>query len=219
MLRSIPNASHPTTHTMRSLAFKLTLSFLLVGVIGVAVFGVLVARRTQNEFNQFLSARDQSILVNALTEYYKSNHGWENVTTTLLKGPPLNYYSRSTTLVDGDGKIIYQNFPIHPETNQRETDDQNQKEVSLVDVDMQIVCHSVSPSISQSVCLTAIVPACKSQVLTKPHHSHTLLPYSTPLTSSLFRSPAIIRMKVVLPVPFSPNITTISESVNAPPYV
>ena len=53
---------------MRSLAFKLTLSFLLVGVLGVAVFGILVARRTQNEFNQFLSARDQSILVNALTE-------------------------------------------------------------------------------------------------------------------------------------------------------
>ena len=41
--------------------------------------------------------------------------------------------------------------------------------------------------------------------------------HPTPLTSSLFKSPAIIRINVVLPVPFSPNITTISESVKAPP--
>ena len=119
---------------MRSLAFKLTLSFLLVGVLGVAVFGILVARRTQNEFNQFLSARDQSILVNALTEYYKSNHGWENVTKTLLKGPPLDYYSRSTTLTDGEGKTIYQNFPIQPDTKQNESDDKTSR-ITLQDRD------------------------------------------------------------------------------------
>jgi hypothetical protein len=38
------------------------------------------------------------------------------------------------------------------------------------------------------------------------------------LTSSLFRSPAIMRINVVFPVPFSPNITTISESVKDPPF-
>ena len=119
---------------MRSLAFKLTLSFLLVGVLGVAVFGILVARRTQNEFNQFLSARDQSILVNALTEYYKSNRGWENVTKTLLKSPPLDYYSRSTTLTDGEGKTIYQNFPIQPDTKQNESDDKTSR-ITLQDRD------------------------------------------------------------------------------------
>ena len=65
-------------------------------------------------------------------------------------------------------------------------------------------------------------PPTRTPTRTHPHtptHTYTPTHTSTPLTSSLFRSPAIIRMKVVLPVPFSPNITTISESVKAPPYV
>jgi len=39
---------------------------------------------------------------------------------------------------------------------------------------------------------------------------------SAATASSLLSSPAIMRINVVLPVPFSPNMTTISESVKVP---
>ena len=97
---------------MRSLAFKLTLAFLLIGVVGISVFAVLVARSTQTEFNRFLSRRDQNVLVNALTEYYEQHNGWQEVTTRLLTGPPLNFYSSNTTLADADHNVIYANIPI-----------------------------------------------------------------------------------------------------------
>lgn len=97
---------------MRSLAFKLTLAFLLIGVVGITVFGVLVARRTQTEFNRFLSTRDQNILVNALTDYFDQHNGWQDVTTQLLNRPPLIFYSSNTSLIDANRKVIYANFPV-----------------------------------------------------------------------------------------------------------
>ena len=97
---------------MRTLAFKLTLAFALIGVIGITVFGVLVARRTQTEFNRFLSARDQNTLVNALTEYFEQHASWQKVTVQLLNTPPLKFYSNNTTLVDAKHNVIYANIPI-----------------------------------------------------------------------------------------------------------
>lgn len=103
---------------MRSLAFKLTLAFLLIGVLGVGVFAVLVAGRTQTEFNRFLSARDQNVLVNALTEYYEKNQSWKDVTKQLLSSPPLNFYSSNTTLTDANNNIVYENVPFDEDGTQ-----------------------------------------------------------------------------------------------------
>jgi two-component system sensor histidine kinase BaeS len=91
---------------MRSLALKLTLAFLLVAVIGVVLFAVLVGQRTQSEFSRFLSARDQQVLVNALTNYYAVRDSWDGVNDQLAKSSPFDLYLRSAVLADAQGKII-----------------------------------------------------------------------------------------------------------------
>jgi two-component system sensor histidine kinase BaeS len=74
----------------RSLAGKLTLAFLLVGVLGVVLFAVLIGQRSRTEFSQFLSDRDQAILTNALTDYYVEYGSWSGVRQA-LSAPPLNF--------------------------------------------------------------------------------------------------------------------------------
>ncbi|MCC6456021.1 MAG: HAMP domain-containing histidine kinase [Caldilineaceae bacterium] len=89
---------------MRSLAGKLTLAFLLVGVLGVLLFALLVGQRTRTEFDRFLSDRDQSILTDALTDYYTDNEGWAGV-RRFLAAPPLNFYARDILLLNADGVV------------------------------------------------------------------------------------------------------------------
>jgi two-component system sensor histidine kinase BaeS len=89
---------------MRSLAGKLTLAFLLVGVFGVLLFAFLVGQRTRSEFDRFLSDRDQAILVDALNDYYAEYGNWSGVRQA-LSAPPLNFYSRDILLLDANGVV------------------------------------------------------------------------------------------------------------------
>lgn len=93
---------------LRSLAAKLTLAFLLVGVLGVLLFALLIGQRTRSEFDRFLSDRDQSILVDALNDYYAEHGSWDGV-RQLLSAPPFNFYSRNILLVDGNGFVQLDN--------------------------------------------------------------------------------------------------------------
>jgi len=90
---------------MRSLTWKLTLAFLLVGVTGVLLVSLLVSLRTQTEFDRFLSVRDQSVLEAALKDYYTEHNSWNGVADTLAAQPPLNFYSRSIVLTDV-GRVV-----------------------------------------------------------------------------------------------------------------
>ena len=87
-----------------SLAGRLTLAFLLVGVLGVLLFALLVGQRTRTEFDRFLSDRDQAILIDALNNYYAEHGDWSDV-RRLLGAPPLNYYVRDIVLLDADGVV------------------------------------------------------------------------------------------------------------------
>lgn len=87
-----------------SLAGRLTLAFLLVGVLGVLLFALLVGQRTRTEFNRFLSDRDRAILIDALSNYYAENGDWSDV-RRVLGAPPLNYYMRDIVLLDADGVV------------------------------------------------------------------------------------------------------------------
>lgn len=63
----------------RSLAFKLTLAFLLVGLTGAVLVAVIVRQRTRLAFDQFIQNRDQQTLVSNLIEYYRLNGGWNGI--------------------------------------------------------------------------------------------------------------------------------------------
>ena len=98
---------------MRSLMLKLTLAFVLVGLTGAILVAVLVGIRTRSEFNRFLSEHDQSALVAALGSYYAAHGSWEGVDDMLQRTPPLDFYSHSSVLVDGAGRVVLGN-PSYP---------------------------------------------------------------------------------------------------------
>lgn len=92
---------------MRTLATKLTLAFVAVGVLGVVLFALLVARRTTVELNRFLSEREQEVLVDIVSEFFDERESWEGVRTFLISRPALERYSRGALLADANGRVLF----------------------------------------------------------------------------------------------------------------
>jgi two-component system, OmpR family, sensor histidine kinase BaeS len=91
----------------RSLALRLTLAFLFVGVIGVVLVAVLVAVRTRAEFDRFVASRDQVLLAEALVDYYTVNGSWDNVGESLSRNRYLARRMPSVVLLDADQQVIW----------------------------------------------------------------------------------------------------------------
>lgn len=99
---------------MRSLTLKLTLAFLLVGLIGSLLVALAVGLRTRSEFDLFLSTRDRTVLFTALTDYYAVNGSWDNVEQMLQTTQPLDFYSRNLVLIDAQGRVVRGRRPYYP---------------------------------------------------------------------------------------------------------
>ena len=91
---------------MRSLALKLTLAFLLVGVLGVLIFGLLMWPRTRSEFDQFLSAHDQAVLIGTLSDYYAAHDSWDGITQTLSSSSVISNYNHGAIVLDAAHNIL-----------------------------------------------------------------------------------------------------------------
>jgi two-component system, OmpR family, sensor histidine kinase BaeS len=91
---------------MRSLTLKLTLTFLLVGVMGVLIFAALMWPSTRTGFANFLSAHDQAVLVSTLSDYYTTHSSWDGVTDTLSSTSVLSTYNHGAILVDASQNIV-----------------------------------------------------------------------------------------------------------------
>jgi len=105
---------------MRSLATKLTLAFLFVGIIGAILVGVIIHRRTNLAFDRFLLNRAGTVVARQLGEFYEVHNGWLGV-ESLLHSPvnsgemlpgesgqfPANFQGVSFFLVGADGRIIF----------------------------------------------------------------------------------------------------------------
>ncbi|HEU4327568.1 MAG TPA: ATP-binding protein [Roseiflexaceae bacterium] len=89
-----------------SLIWKLTLAFMLVGLLGAILVALLISQRTRSEFDRFRSERDRSVLIDALTTYYTTRNGWEGVGAMLDSTPPLDFYSRDVALADANGMVV-----------------------------------------------------------------------------------------------------------------
>lgn len=68
---------------MRSITFKLTIAFLLVGLTGAVLVAVIVRWRTQRAFDQLMISREQQTLIASLQQYYEMNNGWQGIDTQL----------------------------------------------------------------------------------------------------------------------------------------
>lgn len=95
---------------MRSLALKLTLAFLFVGLIGAVLVAIFVGVRTQREFDQFISERYQQDLVAQLADYYQQEGSWEGLNAIGLRYPThrgrQGYMSAPVALVDGNQTVV-----------------------------------------------------------------------------------------------------------------
>lgn len=79
---------------MRSIAVKLAIAFLLVGLSGSALVAILVQQNTRTAFNQFIQDQSQQTLVSNLEQYYQTNGSWLGVGDAYQSfsqtGPPPN---------------------------------------------------------------------------------------------------------------------------------
>lgn len=102
---------------IRSLASKLTLAFLLVGLTGAVLVAAFVRQRTQHEFDQFILNQNQQALVINLKTYYQENGSWIGVNNAFNTGsgePFPNPYGGSRwevrrslfTVVNANGTIV-----------------------------------------------------------------------------------------------------------------
>ena len=105
---------------MRSLALKLTLAFLIVGLTGVVLVAVFAGLQTQREFDQFVLNRYQLDLVAELANFYQVNGGWEGVEAFLFTPPRSQRPYRHgrgpapVTLLDADRTVLVSGGPYEP---------------------------------------------------------------------------------------------------------
>ena len=69
---------------MRSLALKLTIAFLFVGLTGAFLVAFFVRQRTQREFDRLILDQNQETLIANLTQYYQVHRTWDGVEGVFL---------------------------------------------------------------------------------------------------------------------------------------
>ncbi|MFN2208170.1 MAG: sensor histidine kinase [Candidatus Promineifilaceae bacterium] len=65
---------------MRSLAAKLTLAFLIVGIAGALLVALFMSNQTQRAFDRFVLQSYQRQIIDRLQAYYETSGSWEEIT-------------------------------------------------------------------------------------------------------------------------------------------
>ena len=108
---------------VRSLAVRLTLAFVLVGVTGIIIVSFAVRFYTQREFNKLVLDQNQQMLLTSLERFYEVTGSWDGVETVfrpqgledLLQNRPLEsrFEQRRALFViaSAGGKIVFGDIP------------------------------------------------------------------------------------------------------------
>ena len=98
----------PTLLPMRSLTLKLTLAFLIVGLIGALLVAFFVGQRTGREFDQFLALQERARLISELQDVYTATGDWTGLEERL--GGQLSRDAARMmimgTLLDSEGRYL-----------------------------------------------------------------------------------------------------------------
>lgn len=103
---------------MRSLAVKLSLAFVLVGLCGAALVAVIVGLRTQRAFDRFVLDRHQADVLAAFADYYHGNESWAGIDAALRPAQGLRPGGRRdflhdlSYLADAEGRILFGRGPF-----------------------------------------------------------------------------------------------------------
>ncbi|MFZ0544555.1 MAG: HAMP domain-containing sensor histidine kinase [Candidatus Promineifilaceae bacterium] len=128
---------------MRTLAFKLTIAFLFVGVIGAGLVAIFVGWQTESQFDQYiydLYHDDLVELSNQLSAHYAEYGNWDGINAVLIRdqssqygnganggGPPGNghrgYEWLPVTLVDENRVVVNagEQYSVGDHLSRRET--------------------------------------------------------------------------------------------------
>lgn len=96
----------------RSLTLRLTLAFLLVGVIGAILVAVLLGARARSSFGEYLSAREQEAVVEALGSYYASQGSWDGAAAAISAGLLPSSRGSDFTLIDERRVVVIGSGPF-----------------------------------------------------------------------------------------------------------
>ena len=106
---------------MRSLALKLTLAFIVVGIAGALLVAAISTQRTRLEFRRFVAQRlDSSAVADLLLGYYLETGSWEGLPQWLDSDPSLGFLGRRILLAGSGEEVIYS---AGPDQNGNNVDD------------------------------------------------------------------------------------------------
>lgn len=96
---------------MRSLAAKLTLAFLFVGLLGAVLVATIVGWRTRQDFDRFVSDQDRYAATSLLSQYYQANSSWNGVENLFNRpnpgAPRRGGRTAPLTLIDQEGNVVF----------------------------------------------------------------------------------------------------------------
>lgn len=92
---------------MRSLSFKLTLAFLIVGVAGAALVAIIIGVRTRAEFNTFVDNQSHIEMIDTLANYYEENGGWQNVSNFIHSDSAFRFHDARLIVLNVDNTVLY----------------------------------------------------------------------------------------------------------------
>ncbi|WP_141612307.1 sensor histidine kinase [Litorilinea aerophila] len=108
--------SIPLQLPLRSIALKLTLAFLVVGLTGALLVAFFVGQRARREFDQFLLNRSQVNLVERLADYYASHGSWDGLPEQLWRRDLPVPRPNGLVLADAHGRVVWGGRPGNPGT-------------------------------------------------------------------------------------------------------
>ncbi|MEZ4595119.1 MAG: ATP-binding protein [Chloroflexota bacterium] len=92
---------------MRSLVFKLSVAFLLVSLVGIALVAFFAGRVSANEFSNFAEAQSDSLLMDQLVNYYEINGSWDGLDRIGIGGvPPGEDAVRPFVVTDSQNLVV-----------------------------------------------------------------------------------------------------------------
>ncbi len=99
---------------MRSISLKLLLGFIIVSLIGTAIFFGVARWNSNREIQDFLSDQDQAEIVERAAEYYLENGSWEGFGKDWVSPPPATVPGGNKpgpfspfTLVDLNQQVVF----------------------------------------------------------------------------------------------------------------
>ncbi len=90
---------------MRSLTLKLTLAFLVVGLLGALPVALFVRQRTERAYDQFVRERDQQV-VTELTAYYRRFNSWNGITGVRLGRDGPGAWRLPIVVIAANGEVV-----------------------------------------------------------------------------------------------------------------